>query len=71
MRRIRDVLRLGFGQSLSERSIAAALGLSKGSVGSYIQRARHAGLTWPLQDGLDDDSLELLSYSPTLGQISG
>ena len=62
MRRIRDVLRLKFGQSLSERSIAASLGLSKGSVGSYIQRARHARLTWPLPDGLDDDSLELLLF---------
>lgn len=62
MRRIRDVLRLKLGQGLSERSIAASLGLSKGSVGSYTQRARHAGLTWPLPEGLDDDSLELLLF---------
>jgi len=62
MRRIRDVLRLKLGQGLSERAIAASLGLSKGSVGSYIHRARHAGLTWPLPEGLDDDSLELLLF---------
>jgi transposase len=62
MRRIRDVLRLKFWQGLSERAIAASLGLSKGSVGSYTQRAHHAGLTWPLPEGLDDDSLELLFF---------
>lgn len=59
MRRIRDVLRLKFGQGLSERQVAASLGLSKTSIGTYLQRARQAGLTWPLPEGLDDDSLEL------------
>lgn len=62
MRRIRDVLRLKFAQGLSERSIAASLGLGKGSVGTYLRRARDAGLSWPLPDGLDDDSLELLLF---------
>lgn len=62
MRRIRDVLRLKFAQGLSERSIVASLGLGKGSVGTYLRRARDAGLSWPLPDGLDDDSLELLLF---------
>ncbi len=62
MRRIRDVLRLKFGQGLSERQVAASLGLSKTSVGTYLHRARQAGLTWPLPQGLDDDSLELLLF---------
>ncbi|QRD49067.1 IS21 family transposase (plasmid) [Pseudosulfitobacter pseudonitzschiae] len=62
MRRIRDVLRLKFAQGLSERAIAASLGLGKGSVGTYLRRARDAGLTWPLPEGLDDDSLELLLF---------
>lgn len=43
MRRIRDVLRLKFGQGLSERQIAASLGLGKGSVGGYVRRAQQAG----------------------------
>jgi hypothetical protein len=47
MRRIRDVLRLKFAQGLSERAIAASLGLGKGSVGAYLRRAREAGLNWP------------------------
>jgi transposase len=62
MRRIRDLLRLKFGQGLSERDIAVSLGLSKGSVGAYIGRAQRAQLSWPLPEGLDDDSLELLLF---------
>ena len=58
MRRIRDMFSLG----LSERSIAASLGLGKGSVGTYLRRARDAGLSWPLPEGLDDDGLELLLF---------
>ena len=45
MRRIRDVLRLKFGQGLSERDIAVSLGLSEGSVGAYIGHAQIAQLS--------------------------
>ncbi|HUW37252.1 MAG TPA: IS21 family transposase [Rhodocyclaceae bacterium] len=62
MRRIRDVLRLKFAQGLSERAIAASLGLGKGTVGAYLMRARTAGLEWPLPSGLSDDDLELLLF---------
>jgi len=62
MRRIRDVLRLKYAQGLSERAIAGSLGLGKGTVGSYLMRARSAGLDWPLPDGLSDDDLELLLF---------
>lgn len=36
MRRIRDVLRLTYAKGLSERAIAASLGLGKGTVGTYL-----------------------------------
>ena len=37
----------------------------------YQRRARLAGLTWPLPDGLDDDSLELLLFpAPTAASHS-
>ena len=62
MRRIRDVLRLKYAQGMSERAIAASLGLGKGTVGAYLGRARTAGLTWPLPDALSDDDLELLLF---------
>ena len=44
MRQIRDILRLKFAQGLSERQIAASLGLGKGSVGGYVRRAQQSGL---------------------------
>ncbi len=62
MRRIRDVLRLKYAQRLSERAIAASLGVGKGTVGAYLGRARKAGLTWPLPETLSDDDLDLLLF---------
>jgi transposase len=58
MRRIRDVLRLKYEAGLSERAMVAALGISKGAIGSYLSRARAAGLSWPLPEGLTDTALE-------------
>lgn len=62
MRRIREVMRLKFAQGLSDRAIAASLGLGKGTVNAYLVRARRAGLSWPLPEGMDDDGLELLLF---------
>jgi len=56
MRRIREVLRLRH-QGLTERVIARMLGVSNGVVHGYVRRARLAGLTWPLPEGLDDEGL--------------
>jgi transposase len=58
--------------SLTERVIARMIGVSNGVVHGYQRRARLAGLTWPLPDGLDDDSLELLLFrAPTAASQSG
>jgi Sigma-70, region 4 len=64
MRKIRDVLRLKFERGLSERVIARSMSLSNGSVNSYLQRARMAGLRWPLPDDLADGALERLLFPP-------
>ncbi len=40
MRKIKDVLRLKFEADLSHERIGAALGVSKGAVTKYVQRAR-------------------------------
>ncbi len=73
MRRIRDVLRLKHAEQLSERQIAGTLQISHGVVNAYLQRARTAGLGWPLPEGLDDDGLELLLFPkpPAKSLISG
>ena len=64
MRRIREVLRLKHDSGLSERLIARTLQVSNGAVNSYLQRARVAGLPWPLPDSLDDEALERLLFPP-------
>jgi len=70
MRRIREVLRLRH-QGLTERVIARTLGVSNGVVHGYVRRARLAGLIWPLPEGLDDESLELLLFpAPTTASQS-
>jgi len=65
MRKIGDVLRMKFDKGLSERAIARSLSLSAGAVNGYLQRARFAGLSWPLPDGMDDTALERLLFPPT------
>jgi transposase len=64
MRRIQDVLRLKHANGLSERLIAKTLAISNGAVNSYVQRARLAGLSWPLPEGLDQAGLEALLFPP-------
>ena len=62
MRRIRDLLRLKFENGLSTRLIAISLGISKGAVGEYLQRARSAGLDWPLPEEMTDTALERMLF---------
>ena len=64
MRKIRELLRLRWEQQLPQRVIANSLRLSQASVSDYLSRARRAGLTWPLPDGLDDAGLEALLFPP-------
>jgi transposase len=69
MRKIRDVLRLS-ASGLSKRKIAASLGLSATAAGECIQRARAAGIAWPLAADTTDAALERLLYpmSPTTAE---
>ena len=64
MRKIRDVLRLKYGLGRSKREIAAILRISHSTVGSDLGRARDAGVSWPLPDGLDDAAPEAALYPP-------
>ena len=58
MRKIREVLRLSFALGLTRRQVADALGLAPSTVADYVQRAKVAGVTWPLPEGLDTAALE-------------
>jgi transposase len=64
MRKIRELLRLRWEHHLPQRAISQSLRLSQASVSDYLNRARRAGLSWPLPDGLDDARLEARLFPP-------
>lgn len=57
MRKIRDAMRLA-AAGLSTRKIASSLGVGQSTVSDYLNRARAAGLSWPLPQDLADADLE-------------
>ena len=65
MRKIKEVLRLKWGNDLSDRKIAQSCNISRLAVANYVERAEQAGLSWPLPDTLTDAELERLLF-PTL-----
>ena len=67
MRKIRDVLRL-HDQGMSARQIATSLAVGRTAVREYLSRARSAGLSWPLPEGLDDEALEARLYPRKTGR---
>ncbi len=54
MKKIREVLRLKWELGLGDRDVALSCKISKGTVTNYLQRAQKAGLSWPLDEALDD-----------------
>ena len=63
MRKIRELLRLKFALQLSDRKIAASIGISRSTVQQCLQRAAVAGIGWPLPEELDDATLEARLYA--------
>lgn len=61
VRKIREVLRLK-AAGLSDRQIARSVGSARSTVQACVQRAREAGLSWPLCDELDEAALEARLY---------
>ncbi len=62
MRKIMEILRLKWDAGLSNRQIAASCSISHSTVKEVLIRAEEAGLTWPLPNGLDEESLEAKLY---------
>lgn len=52
MRKTSEILRLK-SMGLGVRQIARNLGLAHSTAGDYLRRARGAGLSWPLPEGMD------------------
>ena len=64
MRKIKEVLRLKWEHSFSNRKIAHSCSLSHSTVREYVLRAKLAGLSWPLPAEFDDGTLENLLFPP-------
>jgi transposase len=64
MRKIKEVLRLKWGQGLSNRQIAKACGIARPTVAEYLRRVAEAGLSWPLPANLDEATLEQQLFPP-------
>ena len=64
MRKVREILRLSWGGKLSTRAVAQSCGIGRTTVREYLQRARRAGLLWPLPEGVSDGDLEALLFPP-------
>jgi transposase len=58
MRKIREVLRLKYDRKLSQRQIAAAVGIARSTVSEYLERAKQAELTWESVQPLSDAEVE-------------
>ncbi len=66
MRKVKEVLRLSWGGKLSTRAVACSCSIGRTTVREYLQRAKSAGLSWPLPDGLEDSELEVLLFPPAV-----
>ena len=64
MRKIRTILRLHFEAGLSQRQIATSQDIGYGTVSNYLGRARKAGLSWPLPDGMGERELGTALFPP-------
>lgn len=57
MRKISEVFRQRFELNLGYRDIAKSLNISISTVYDYLTRAKMAGISWPLPEGITEDEL--------------
>jgi transposase len=62
MRKVREVLRLRWERGLSKRQIGLSCSIGRTTVQEYLERAGKAGLTWPLPESLDDETIEQMLF---------
>ncbi len=70
MRKIKEILRLKWACSLSNRQIGISCSISHSTVADYILRAKLDGLSWPLEPGMDDAALENLLFPVTQNAVA-
>ena len=62
MRKIKEVLRLGYENQVSMRKISLCCRLGTGTTQEYFRRFRVSGLSWPLPEDVSDEALERLLF---------
>ncbi len=65
MRKSKEVLRLRHVSGLGVREIGRSLQVSATTVSNCLERAKAAGLSWPLPEGLGEEDLERRRYPET------
>ncbi len=64
MRKSKEILRLKWDVGVSDAAASRSCHIARSTVADCIRRARAAGLSWPLPEGMDDAHLERLLYPP-------
>ena len=67
MRKIKDILRLRYEAGLAYRGIASALNIGYGTVVDYLNRAKQAGIEWPLPEDMNEPELQRLLFPARTG----
>jgi len=62
MRQLREILRQKLLLKRSHRDVARSVGVSAGSVGSAVSRAKLVGLDWTAIESMADDALDERLY---------
>ena len=70
MRKIKEILRLKYEVGLGVRQIARSCSVGRSTVSEYISRASAAGLSWPLEEGMDEARLERLLFVQDLPVVT-
>jgi transposase len=69
MRKTTEVLRL-HAEGLSQRQIAVSAGVGKTTVLEYLARAKEAGISWPLPDGMDGEVLDAALFPAVAAEVA-
>ena len=67
MRKTREILRHKWMLGLGYRDVAKSVEVSLGGVWLVVERAKKAGLDWPMVEALDDAALEARVHTIDLG----
>jgi transposase len=65
IRKLKEVLRLGYERGVGQRQIAHRCSIGHGTVSEYLKRAETAGVRWPLPEDWDDRQLEAALFGGT------